>query len=858
MSLSAVERTPVEIWDLILRCAVTMPFLPFTERGVLSAHLADNFNMISSMCPIDLMRLDAQTTNIQANINSTIYSYISVYLAYQPQEASSGRVDDDARIPRVNVLILGPLTTRSLRALKPHSNLVVLSIGFSPEIPATWSMEELSTCAPRLSHLHLEDVHKNLRLLSNQLVHSNLRYLSLLTTSWGEHDSPINWTFPSLQTLVIHGKLHRPSHKVINDFISRHGKGLTGLDIGYRLSGEDYLTLGDLPPTLWDTCPHLSVFGMDAFNIFTDFKFELLRKARDKDNSPSIELLLHKLSEYPQRLYQPTRFLQGLKDRWNVTNFIHPSPWAEQISLKEIQSLGRPKNAVQSISSPPQTSPSRPWNAPKYRTHHLIQSYVTKLIRFRVPLDYADSSKGTIRLQMARIPASQQPSRGGIFFNPGGPGGSGVINIAQVGSDFVEKWGADWDYISWDPRGIWASEPFIKDLTPAEKMDIWGETIHPGQYEVDTQEFIAGAKLRLSIKGCKSSTRHSRARMFSCIDDSCSISTTSNVRDIVSMADALYGSDKDINYYGISYGTYMGMIFTQMFPNRVGKVIIDGVANPQANSQYLPILGADEQYGDANAVLEGFYNTCALAGPSKCAVAERYPTPEGIKGALDQMLGATYKNWNDGNGGLSYNQFAQQAIFANLYYPSWPKTAQAIVLGLNGSLSESAAMLKTIPEENRFKLPLVSSTPAYSGSIWKRDLDKRQFNANYYGCSDTPEVNPEIVTTERVMEEKIRISRTVWPIAASLHYADHFCHRYTSRGVERYSGPWDVQPKNVVLVIGNQADPSTPFRNAQLVTRLLGSKARLVQQAGYGHTTCKYLLSLSSSETETNFGVQLL
>ncbi|CAG8755906.1 3144_t:CDS:2, partial [Acaulospora colombiana] len=78
---------------------------------------------------------------------------------------------------------------------------------------------------------------------------------------------------------------------------------------------------------------------------------------------------------------------------------------------------------------------------------------------------------------------------------------------------------------------------------------------------------------------------------------------------------------------------------------------------------------------------------------------------------------------------------------------------------------------------------------------------------------------------------------------ASIQYADHFCHRYTSRGVERYSGPWDVQPKNVVLVIGNQADPITPYRNAQLVTRLLGSKARLVQQAGYGHTIRKHLVS---------------
>jgi hypothetical protein len=53
---------------------------------------------------------------------------------------------------------------------------------------------------------------------------------------------------------------------------------------------------------------------------------------------------------------------------------------------------------------------------------------------------------------MARIPASQQPSRGGIFFNPGGPGGAGTASLSELGPTLVQKLGADWDLISWDPR----------------------------------------------------------------------------------------------------------------------------------------------------------------------------------------------------------------------------------------------------------------------------------------------------------------------------------------------------------------------------------------------------------------------
>jgi hypothetical protein len=83
-------------------------------------------------------------------------------------------------------------------------------------------------------------------------------------------------------------------------------------------------------------------------------------------------------------------------------------------------------------------------------THSFIYSSLIVLF-VRVPLDYADESKGTISLQMARIPATQQPSKGGIFFNPGGPGGSGASFIAGSGAILSKRLGPDWDFISWDP-----------------------------------------------------------------------------------------------------------------------------------------------------------------------------------------------------------------------------------------------------------------------------------------------------------------------------------------------------------------------------------------------------------------------
>ena len=66
-----------------------------------------------------------------------------------------------------------------------------------------------------------------------------------------------------------------------------------------------------------------------------------------------------------------------------------------------------------------------------------------------------------------------------------------------------------------------------------------------------------------------------------------------------------------------------------------------------------------------------------------------------------------------------------------------------------------------------------------------------------------------------------------------------WCHKWPARAVERYTGPWNATTKNKVLVIGNVADPITPFPGAQLVAdSLLGTKsAVLVEQNDYGHTS---------------------
>lgn len=467
--------------------------------------------------------------------------------------------------------------------------------------------------------------------------------------------------------------------------------------------------------------------------------------------------------------------------------------------------------------------------------------------KISVPLDYANTSKGTISLQMIRRLASQQPSKGGIFFSSAQ---EGTRDLFGLGDFLVTKLGADWDLVSWDIRGFGASESVLQDLTSDERNQTWGQITHPGQFEshgnltVDADAEFFRTQAPIIDQGLQKFDEILKNKNGANLTY---IGTAANVRDIVTMADTLYGSDKDINFYGLSTGSYMGMVLTQMFPNRIGKVILDGVVDPQGISQYIPILGLDKSIGDMSETLRGYFNACALAGPTQCSVARQNSTAEDIKGAINQLLNTGFKNWNNGQGSWSYNALAT-IVYSTLGSPiQWDSISKFLETYANTNTST--------PATKEYSESLTERS--YLSSIWRprsvRSLAKRQqqdtpavqigfsspdtYDLIANGCADAPDIDSNIVTTERVFEETIRVARTVTPFAASMVGTAQYCHRYTSRAVERYSGPWNVQPKNVVLIIGTQVDPFTPFRDAQFVTKLLGSKARLVQQAGYGHTT---------------------
>jgi hypothetical protein len=73
------------------------------------------------------------------------------------------------------------------------------------------------------------------------------------------------------------------------------------------------------------------------------------------------------------------------------------------------------------------------------------------------------------------------------------------------------------------------------------------------------------------------------------------------------------------------------------------------------------------------------------------------------------------------------------------------------------------------------------------------------------------------------------------PVGSQFPQPAHFCHRWPVRAVERYAGPWNSTLANPILIIGNKADPATPFKDALAVADMLGDNAVLIEQDGFGH-----------------------
>ncbi len=242
----------------------------------------------------------------------------------------------------------------------------------------------------------------------------------------------------------------------------------------------------------------------------------------------------------------------------------------------------------------------------------------------RVPLDYDRPNGERIDIALTRLPATDPARRiGSLFLNPGGPGGSGVDFVLGVGQSlYTPEVRARFDLVGFDPRGIMRSSGLRCFGTPKQ----WGPAGTPFAFPTTPAEEAVRARADGYIAGA------CERRGTRVVDH---MSTANVARDMDVLRGAV-GDDK-LSYAGFSYGSYLGVTYANLFPDRVRAVVVDGVLDPVAWSTgrgdealTQPFSTRLKSHSGAQATLDEFFRLCDEAGAG-CAfsggAAARFAAP---------------------------------------------------------------------------------------------------------------------------------------------------------------------------------------------------------------------------------------
>ena len=433
------------------------------------------------------------------------------------------------------------------------------------------------------------------------------------------------------------------------------------------------------------------------------------------------------------------------------------------------------------------------------------------------PLDYRDLSGPKVSLAVVEHMATGSSRRGVIFFNPGGPGGSGTVDLPAYLGLWPKELLRDYDLVSWDPRGSGASTAVqCFPSAAAESAFLGTYSFFPvgrdqqGAYIRRWREFGARCAARNGTL-----LRH--------------VSTADSARDLNLLRQAL--GQPRLNYLGISYGTFLGATYANLFPRRVGRLVLDGNVPPVAwtnggrpdprLSTYLR-MGSDEA---AARALDAFLRICGQRSTQACAFSAG--TPAATKAKWDALL-ARLRRAPITLGGVAYTyaEIVTTVTDALPYvqpyttpvtggsFPGWPQAAQGLQqlwTARNGAASATPAA------------PLAGA--AASGQRYggvEQDYAVQ--------CDEAP--SPPASAYAGLQRLLLRRSGVIG--LPDLWGIDEPCATWPVRGQDTYSGPWNA-PTSPILVIGNTTDPFIPLRDAVAMTRQLAN-ARLLVVHGYGHT----------------------
>ncbi|KAL4900267.1 hypothetical protein BDW74DRAFT_162345 [Aspergillus multicolor] len=460
-----------------------------------------------------------------------------------------------------------------------------------------------------------------------------------------------------------------------------------------------------------------------------------------------------------------------------------------------------------------------------------------------LPLDYRnDSDTRIVRIAvtkyqvsgLARLDTVDTSSNAGrksartIIVEPGGPGGSGTSYVWRAAEDITKRFSdGHFDVLGWDPRGVNISLPSMSCYPDDAIRDRWSLTLNQHRQVSDPESHL---QFMDAMNDAKLNSCRERLGDFGRF-----VSTASVARDLEEIRKAL-GED-EVSGYFVSYGTGIAQTFANMFPENVGRMILDGLEYVK-DHRLLGGFGWTSLDNTTDIWRDGFLGECINAGPEACALARSTKTKAAVTlpqlearmaRLLESLRARPIPAYNDqaGPSVVTYSELVE-VIYATLYDPNkWPTTAEmlyeleqgngtlaAIRLNEAWSYEPSASPSQHGPSSGELDLAVICSD-SYDAPLPEDGLD---WWSNLW----------ESMTNQSWIAGNSRFSA----VLPCQHYS-----KYWSKPAELYRGDLSHTLKTPLLLISTTYDPATPLRNARRLAGEMGDNARLIVHHGYGHTS---------------------
>jgi len=520
-----------------------------------------------------------------------------------------------------------------------------------------------------------------------------------------------------------------------------------------------------------------------------------------------------------------------------ATNQAATNQAATSQATSQASSPGRSEPPASASASPtalaPPAVPTLDWTACPPAADGGASTAPFQCATAAVPVDYADPSGPTFELAVIKYPAVDLSTKlGTVFWNPGGPSDSGTEYLPVAAAGFPAQVHQRFDIISWDPRGMGGhTTPVVQCLDNAD----------------DEAQFLAGAlgSISLPVSDAEMATFTTAAAGFNqaCVrrngDLLAHLSTADNARDLDLLRQAV-GEDT-LNYYGTSYGTFLGATYLNMFPDRVRAAVLDGAVAPKAwagsageDLSLSTFLRIGSDLG-GTTTLDEVIRRCGAVDTTACAFSAGSPeaTTDKFATLLDRAKAGLVVD-----GQLLDDRALLATVQSQIYiiepvpgfgrFPGYAAVAQFLQEAWQASEQPAATSPAASPVPSSPAASPAPSSPATSGAAGAQTYVTSGGRQRAVICGESPNPTSVDAIAAQARVSYQRAGLNAWPFGA-------MCQDWIVRAADSYLGPWDTPTKARVLVIGNVYDPATPYSSSQAMAAELAN-AQLLTVNGFGHT----------------------